>query len=65
MTLSKRFQIVERVKFELRAEAYNALNAFTPAAPTVTIGNSNFGKCVGALAGTSGRQLQVSGRFTF
>ncbi|MGP8247962.1 MAG: carboxypeptidase regulatory-like domain-containing protein [Bryobacteraceae bacterium] len=65
MTLSKRFQIVERVKFELRGEFYNALNAFTPAAPTTTIGNSNFGKCIGALAGTSGRQIQVSGRFTF
>jgi hypothetical protein len=65
MTLAKQFQIIERVRFELRMEAYNALNAFTPAAPTTTIGNSNFGKCVGALAGTSGRQVQVSGRFTF
>ena len=65
MTLGKQFRIVERVKFELRMEAYNALNAFTPAAPNTSIGNVNFGKCIGALAGTSGRQVQLSGRFTF
>ncbi|MGD0775820.1 MAG: carboxypeptidase regulatory-like domain-containing protein [Candidatus Solibacter sp.] len=65
MTLAKQFRIVERVKFELRMEDYNALNAFTPAAPNTSIGNANFGKCVGALAGTSGRQVQLSGRFTF
>ena len=61
----KQFRIVERVKFELRVEAYNALNAFTPAAPNVSITNANFGKCIGALAGTSGRQVQLNGRFTF
>jgi hypothetical protein len=65
MTLGKQFRIVERVKFELRMEAYNALNAFTPANPNTSIGNVNFGKCIGALAGTSGRQVQLSGRFTF
>ena len=65
MVLAKQFRIVERVRFELRMEAYNAPNAFTPAAPNTSIGNANFGKCVGALAGTSGRQVQLSGRFTF
>ena len=65
MTLGKQFRIVERVKFELRMEAYNALNAFTPAAPNTSIGNVNFGKSIGALAGTSGRQVQLSGRAIF
>jgi hypothetical protein len=65
MTLGKQFRIVERVKFELRMEAYNALNAFTPAAPNTSIGNVNYGKCIGALAGTSGRQVQLSGRVIF
>jgi hypothetical protein len=65
MTLGKQFRIVERVKFELRMEAYNAPNAFTPAAPNTSIGNANFGKTIGALAGTSGRQVQLSGRFNF
>jgi hypothetical protein len=36
-------------------EDYNALNAFTPTTR----------KCVGALAGTSGRQILLGGRFTF
>jgi hypothetical protein len=65
MVLGKQFRLGERIKFELRAEAYNALNAFTPAAPNVSITNANFGKTVGALAGTSGRQVQLNGRFTF
>jgi hypothetical protein len=65
MTLAKQFRIVERVKFELRMEDYNALNSFTPAAPNTSIGNANFGKSIGALAGTSGRQIQLSGRFNF
>ena len=46
-------------------EDYNALNAFTPTTPNVSIGNANFGKCGGALAGTSGRQIQLGGRFQF
>ena len=65
MVLGKQFRLGERIRFELRGEAYNALNAFTPALPTVAIANANFGKCIGALAGTSGRQMQLNGRFTF
>ena len=65
MVLGKQFRITERVRLEIRAEAYNSLNAFTPASPTVSIANSNFGKCIGALSGTSGRQVQLNGRFTF
>jgi Carboxypeptidase regulatory-like domain len=63
--LAKQFRIYERVRFELRLEAYNAPNAFTPAAPNTSVGSANFGKTIGALAGTSGRQVQLSGRFTF
>jgi hypothetical protein len=65
MVLAKQFRIVERVKFELRMEAYNAPNAFPPANPNTSVGSANFGKTIGALAGTSGRQVQLSGRFTF
>ena len=64
MTLAKQFRIVERVKFELRMEDYNAERVHSRR-PNVSIGNANFGKCVGALAGTSGRQIQLSGRFMF
>jgi hypothetical protein len=65
MVLAKQFRIVERLRFELRMEAYNAPNAFTPASPNTSVGSANFGKTIGALAGTSGRQVQLSGRFTF
>jgi len=46
-------------------EAYNALNGFTPATPNTTVGNVNFGKAVGEQAGIVGRQIQLSGRFSF
>ena len=63
--LAKQFRIVERVRFELRMEAYNALNAFTPADPVTSVTNASFGKTVGERAGLTGRQVQLSGRFTF
>ena len=56
---------MERVRFELRMEAYNALNGFTPAQPNITVTNVNFGKTIGELSGTQGRQVQLSGRITF
>jgi hypothetical protein len=65
MTLAKQFKIYERLRFELRMEAYNALNGFTPATPNTTVGNVNFGKAVGEQAGIVGRQIQLSGRFSF
>jgi len=65
MTLGKQFAITERVRFELRAEAYNALNAFTPADPITTVTNANFGRSIDQRAGLSGRQVQFSGKIMF
>jgi len=65
LTLAKQFRIAERVRFELRFEGYNALNALTPTDPVTTIANSNFGKCIDQRTGLSGRQVQFSGRFLF
>ena len=65
LTLAKQFRITEPVRFELRFEGYNALNALTPTDPVTTIANSNFGKCIDQRTGLSGRQVQFSGRFLF
>lgn len=62
MTLSKEYRIVERLKFELRMEAYNLTNSFLGANPTTDVTSSNFGRVVSQRAGTSGRQLQYSAR---
>ncbi|MBI3682345.1 MAG: carboxypeptidase regulatory-like domain-containing protein [Acidobacteria bacterium] len=63
-TLSKEFPIAgERLKFELRGEAYNLLNAFTGANPDTGVTSVNFGKITTQRAGIFGRQIQFSGRF--
>jgi hypothetical protein len=65
MTLAKSFLITERVKFELRMEAYNAFNNFNGNLPNTTFGNSAFGAITDQLPGYLGRQFQYSGRFTW
>ena len=62
-TVSKEFPIIrERLKFELRGEAYNLLNAFTGADPDVSVTSGNFGKITAERSGIYGRQIQFSGR---
>jgi hypothetical protein len=63
--IAKEFKLIgeDRLKFELRGEAYNLTNRFPAADPDVTVTSSNFGKVVGQRAGVFGRQLQLSGRF--
>ncbi|HYM10418.1 MAG TPA: TonB-dependent receptor [Bryobacterales bacterium] len=65
MTLAKEFPIKERLKFELRLEGYNMLNAFTGDNPVLSPTSPNFGKIVQQRPGIFGRQIQYSGRFIF
>jgi hypothetical protein len=65
LTLAKEFSITERVRFELRMEAYNATNTFNGALPSVAFGTSAFGKVTAQAPGYNGRQFQYSGRFRF
>jgi hypothetical protein len=62
-TLAKQFSITERIKFELRGEAYNLANRFTGANPDTAVTSSSFGRIVAQRAGYFGRQIQYSGRF--
>jgi hypothetical protein len=63
MTLSKEYRISEKIKFEIRMEAYNLTNSFLGANPSTDVTSSTFGRVVNQRAGTFGRQLQYSGRF--
>jgi hypothetical protein len=63
MTLQKEFPITERVRFELKMEAYNFTNSFNGANPSTDVNSSVFGRVVQQAAGYYGRQLQYSGRF--
>ena len=64
-TLAKEFPITERVKFELRMEAYNLTNRFPANDPDVNVNSANFARITSQKAGVFGRQLQYSGRIIF
>jgi hypothetical protein len=64
-TLAKEFPITEKVKFELRMEAYNVANSFFGSDPDVNVNSPNFGRVVTQRGGFFGRQLQYSGRIIF
>ena len=63
MSVFKHFPITERVRLELRGEAFNIWNTPQFALPNATIGQPN----VGTITGTVGnpRQLQVGARLQF
>ena len=65
LTLAKQFPITEKIKFELRMEAYNAFNGFTPDNPVTNPTAATFGRIVAQRPGTAGRQIQYVGRITF
>ncbi len=64
-TVYKEFSILpeNRLKFELRGEAYNLANRFPAADPDLGVTSPNFGRIVTQRAGVFGRQVQFSGRF--
>ncbi|HEU0124595.1 MAG TPA: TonB-dependent receptor [Bryobacteraceae bacterium] len=66
VTLNKMFPITERMKFEVRLEAYNVANSFFGADPATDPNNAaTFGKILSQRAGVFGRQMQFTGRFYF
>lgn len=66
MTLNKEFPITERIKFEIRLEAYNVANSFFGNNPATDPNNAaTFGKILSQRAGVFGRQFQYTGRFYF
>lgn len=61
-SLAKDFQFGERVKLEVRGEAYNTPNHVNLGAPNNFLGNPNFARI---LSADTARQLQVGARLTF
>jgi hypothetical protein len=58
----KNIPITERVKFQLRGEAFNILNHTNFNAPTTALGNANFGRILGAR---DPRNIQLGAKFIF
>jgi hypothetical protein len=65
LALAKTFDLSQRFKLQLRAEAYNALNHMSWANPNMTVTSSDFGKTTTQRAGYYGRQIQYSARLRF
>lgn len=62
-TASKFFQVTERVKFELRLEAYNLTNSFIPNDPSTGFTAATFGRTTNQL--NRGREFQYTARIHF
>jgi hypothetical protein len=65
LTLSKFFQLTERLRLELRLETYNATNTFSGADPSTDVTSATFGRVAAMRAGTQGRELQYNIRIHF
>jgi hypothetical protein len=65
LTLAKFFQLTERLKMELKMEAYNVSNTFTPDNPEMGVTRSNFGRTFQQLRGTNGREFQYNLKLHF
>lgn len=61
--VTRSFNIVERTKFEARAEFFNALNHTNLGIPNRFVNTSSFGSITEAA--TPGREIQLSGRISF
>jgi hypothetical protein len=65
LTLQKTFKLNNRVRLQMRMDAFNALNGMNWANPTVSITASDFGRTNAQATGYYGRQLQYSARVEF
>jgi hypothetical protein len=63
LTMTKDFAIVERVKVQFRASAYNAFNHPVFSGPNTTVGNASFGR-ISSQANLS-RQIEFGLRLAF
>ena len=64
-SLAKRFPLTERVKLQIRLDAFNALNHMNYANPTLDVTKSDFGRTNTQASGYYGRQLQYAARIEF
>ncbi len=64
LSLFKSIRITERITFQLRAEAQDALNHAMFAAPNTAPANSLFGQ-VNSIVGTEQRRVSVGGKLTW
>jgi hypothetical protein len=64
-TLNKGFAVTDRVRLELKLEAFNAINNMNWANPNMSVTSSMFGKSTDIYPQDYGRRLQLGSRITF
>jgi hypothetical protein len=65
LSIVKDFNITDRVKFVLRADAFNAANNMTWANPNTSVTSSLFGQTNNQRTNSYGRRMQLGGRIEF
>jgi hypothetical protein len=63
LALERTFSLTEKMKFQLRGEAFNALNKTNLGTPNRYVNEPQFGTITMAM--TPGREIQLSGRIFF
>jgi hypothetical protein len=64
-SLAKDFQITERFKAQLKADAFNFLNNLSWGDPSTSVNDANFGKITNQAYLTYGRRVQLGARIEF
>jgi hypothetical protein len=64
-SLVKAFHITEKLRAQLRMDAFNALNGLTWSDPSTDVDSSTFGQCTSPLFYTFGRRVQLGFRMEF
>jgi hypothetical protein len=63
LALERTFSLTEKMKFQLRGEAFNAMNKTNLGTPNRYVNEPQFGTITMAM--TPGREIQLSGRIFF
>ncbi len=64
-SLAKNFHITERVRMQLKADAFNLLNNMSWGDPITSVDSSNFGQSIDQAGLTFGRRVQLGVRIEF
>jgi hypothetical protein len=66
LSISRQFAVTDRIRFDLRAEAFNLTNTPAFSNPATSVSSSSFGHITSTVGGAAdSRVMRVSGKITF
>lgn len=63
--LAKSFRVTERLRMQLKMDAFNVLNNMSWGNPSTNVNSSNFGRSTNQANLTFGRRVQLGARLEF